>query len=120
MIGGIDFSGCEPQDDGMCCVFKESTVKSLKKDPVLECTHKEVEKCHYTYVTEFKPTQEEVCDENFEKKRQITFKKMASTETVKKCYRPLEKVCDGGQSDAQPEYGSAQPQYGAAGGRSVI
>ena len=120
MIGGIDFSGCEPQDDGMCCVFKESTVKSLKKDPVLECTHKEVEKCHYTYVTEFKPTQEEVCDENFEKKCQITFKKMASTETVKKCYRPLEKVCDGGQSDAQPEYGSAQPQYGAAGGRSVI
>ena len=22
--GGIDFSGCEPQEDGMCCVFKAS------------------------------------------------------------------------------------------------
>ena len=71
VTGGIDFSGCETQPDGMCCVFKESTIKSIKKDPVLECTHKQVEKCHYTYVTEFTPNQEEVCEENFEKKCQI-------------------------------------------------
>ena len=110
--GGIDFSGCEAQPDGMCCVFKESSVKSIKKDPILECTHKEVEKCHYTYVTEFIPSQEEVCDENFEKKCQITFKKMATTETVKKCYTPLEKVCGGGDSLSDPSlptYGNAPP-----------
>ena len=112
MGGGIDFSGCEPQPDGMCCVIKESTIKSIKKDPVLECIHKQVEKCHYTYVTEFIPNQEEVCEENFEKKCQITFKKMASVETVKKCYTPLEKVCGGGDSLSDPNlptYGSAPP-----------
>lgn len=91
--GGVDFSGCEMQDDGMCCVLKESEIKTLAKDPILECTHKEVEKCHYTYVTEFTPAQEEVCEENFEKKCQITFKQMAVKETVKKCYRPLIKKC---------------------------
>merc|ERR1711953_339802 len=82
--GGVDFSDCETQDDGMCCVMREEEITTLKKDPILECTHKSVEKCHYTYVTEFSPVQEEVCEENFEKKCQITFKRMAVTETVKK------------------------------------
>ena len=91
--GGVDFSDCETQDDGMCCVMREEEITTIKKDPILECTHKSVEKCHYTYVTEFTPVQEEVCEENFEKKCQITFKQMAVTETVKKCYRPLMKTC---------------------------
>lgn len=91
--GGVDFSGCEMQDDGMCCVMREEEITTLAKDPILECTHKSVEKCHYTYVTEFTPAQEEICEENFEKKCQITFKQMAVTETVTKCYRPLMKTC---------------------------
>ena len=37
----------------------------------------------------------QVCEENFEKKCQITFKQQATTETVKKCYKPIEKVCNG-------------------------
>jgi len=91
--GGVDFSGCEMQDDGMCCVMREEEVTTLQKDPILECTHKSVEKCHYTYATEFFPVQEEICEENYEKNCQITFKKMAVTETIKKCYRPLIKTC---------------------------
>jgi len=91
--GGVDFTGCEMQDDGMCCVMREEEITEVVKDPVLECTHKSVEKCHYTYVTEFTPAQEEICEENFEKKCQITFKQMAVTETLKKCYRPLMKTC---------------------------
>jgi hypothetical protein len=51
-----------------------------------------VEQCHFTYVTKFKPTQEQICDENFEKKCQITFKQQGFNETVKKCYKPVEKV----------------------------
>jgi hypothetical protein len=38
------------------------------------------------------PHQEEVCDENFEKKCQITFRQQAINETVRKCYKPTEKV----------------------------
>jgi hypothetical protein len=70
-------------------------VKTIQKDPILECTHKNVEKCHYTYVTQFATAQEEVCEENFEKNCQIIFKQQAFNETVKKCYKPLEKVCNG-------------------------
>ena len=36
-----------------------------------------------------------MCEENFEKNCQITFKQQAVTENVKKCYRPLNKVCNG-------------------------
>merc|ERR1712106_312958 len=62
--GGVDFSGCvDDPETGLCCVDKEETVTSLEKEPILECTHKNTEQCHYTYVTQFKPSQEEVCDE---------------------------------------------------------
>ena len=66
--GGVDFSGCvDDEETGLCCVEKEETITTVQKDPILECTHKNVEKCHYTYVTQFSPVQEEVCKENFEK-----------------------------------------------------
>ena len=94
--GGIDFSGCiTDPDTGFCCVETEESVTTLKRDPILECTHKQVEKCHYTYVTQFEPTAEEVCKENFEKICQITFKQEATEEEVEKCYKPLIKSCDG-------------------------
>merc|ERR1711936_1453801 len=94
--GGIDFSGWEEDPEtGLCCIDKEETVTTVKKDPILECTHKNTEQCHYTYVTQFTPTQEEVCEETFEKSCSITFKQQAFNETVRKCYTPIEKVCNG-------------------------
>ena len=94
--GGIDFTGCTVDpSSGMCCVLKEEQMTTLEKDPILECTHKNTEQCHYTYVTQFKPSQEEVCEENFEKTCSITFTKRAQNETVQKCYTPLVKVCGG-------------------------
>ena len=66
--GGFDFSGCvEDPETGLCCLDKEETVTTIEKEPILECTHKNTEQCHYTYVTQFTPSQEEVCEENFEK-----------------------------------------------------
>jgi len=107
--GGIDFSGCTTDPDtGLCCVEKTEEVTTLKKDPILECTHKNTEQCHYTYVTKFKPSQEEVCEENFEKSCQITFKQKAFNETVRKCYKPTEKVCNGqGEEVCQTVYESS-------------
>jgi len=107
--GGIDFSGCvEDGDTGLCCVDKEESVTSLEKEPILECTHKNVEQCHYTYITQFSPTQEEVCEENFEKQCSITFKQQAYNETVKKCYKPIEKVCNGqGEEECRTVYESS-------------
>ena len=96
MKAGVDFSLAvfDPLV-GKMCVTKEEEVASVERQKVLECIHKQVEKCHYTYVTQFQPTQEEVCDENFKKSCQITFKQQAYNETVRKCYRPVEKVCSG-------------------------
>merc|ERR1711976_28500 len=107
--GGIDFSGCsEDPETGLCCVEKEETVTSLRKEPILECTHKNVEQCHYTYVTQFTPSQEEVCEEDFEKQCSITFKQQAYNETVKKCYKPVEKVCNG-QGPEEAELSMSHP-----------
>ena len=72
--GGIDFSQATRTADGRLCVIKDETVETLSKDPILECKHKNVEKCHYTYITFFKPAQEETCEENFEKVCNIVFK----------------------------------------------
>ena len=107
--GGVDFSGCVTDPDtGLCCVDKEETVTSLEKEPILECTHKNTEQCHYTYVTQFQPAQEEVCEENFEKQCSITFKQKAFNETVKKCYKPIEKVCNGqGPEECRTVYESS-------------
>jgi hypothetical protein len=109
ITGGIDFSVCVTDPEtGLCCVDKEETVTSLEKEPILECTHKNTEQCHYTYVTQFKPSQEEVCEENFEKLCSITFKQQAYNETVNKCYRPVEKVCNGqGEEVCQTVYESS-------------
>merc|ERR1711997_1126684 len=106
---GVDFSSCVADpESGLCCVEKEETVTTIEKEPLLECTHKTVEKCHYTYVTEFRPVQEEVCEENFEKTCQITFKQQAVNETIEKCYRPLSKVCNGqGEEVCQTVYESS-------------
>ena len=105
---GIDFSQAQRTPDGRLCVIKESSVETLKKDPILECTHKNIEKCHYTYVTAFSSVQEEICQENFEKLCQITFKKQATKETLKKCYRPVKKVCNGqGQEECRTVYESS-------------
>jgi len=106
---GVDFSNCEQdRETGLCCVEQLSEVTSLEKEPILECTHKQTEQCHYTYVTQFKPSQEEVCEENFEKECQITFKQQAYNETVRKCYRPVEKVCNGqGPEECRTVYESS-------------
>jgi len=106
--GGVDFSQAVRTDDGRLCVIKEESIETLSKDPILQCTHKQKEKCHYTYITYFKPAQEEVCEENFEKKCQITFRQEATTETVRKCYRPQEKVCNGqGAEECRTVYESS-------------
>lgn len=97
---------------------KFESVNSIEKDPILECDQKEHRSCHFTYVTQFQATQEEVCDENFEKVCQIVFKKSAFNETVRKCYTPVELDCDEGTK--QPSYGAPKPARRPQSGKDVI
>ena len=93
---GVDFGDCvEDPDTGLCCVEMEETITSLENEPFLACTHKNVEKCHYTYATRVEAIQEEICNESFEKTCQITFTKQFVNDTVEKCHKPLIKNCNG-------------------------
>ena len=103
----VDFSRCdEDPNTGFCCVDKVMEMMGMTtKKPSLTCTYKNVMQCHFTYITQFSPQQEEVCQEIYEKRCSITFKQQAYNETVKKCYRPVEKVCDGvGVEDCETVY----------------
>jgi hypothetical protein len=90
---------------GLTCVYEaeDGEVTSLSREPLLECTHSEHTTCHYTYVTKFESISEEVCEEVFEKKCQITFDKEARNETVKQCYRPMEIRCGDNVSNDEEE-----------------
>ena len=91
----INFGGGAISEDGRLCVLKEDTIETMVREPILKCDHKSIRKCHVTYVTFFSPSQEQKCDEIFNKKCQITFRKEASREIFRKCYTPLVKVCNG-------------------------
>ena len=65
-----------------------------------ECWHQNVTACHETYVTEFRPNQEQVCEENFWKACKITFKEVGYNYTLKSCMKPLIKQCDEPVQDA--------------------
>ena len=62
MNKNIDFSQATRNADGKLCILKEEMVESVVRQPLMQCTHRNVEKCHYTYVTQFIPTQEEVIE----------------------------------------------------------
>ena len=73
-----------------------------RKDPELSCIHKTVEKCHYTYTTQFVPRQEEVCDETYEKHCTISYNQVAQNDSLVHCYNPLVRSC------SSPETGSEE------------
>ena len=56
------------------CVTKVKYLQKMEKQQVKECWHQNVTACHDTYMTEFRPIQEKVCDENFWKACKITFR----------------------------------------------
>ena len=104
--GPIDFSEGETQEDGSICVTKTKFVEKMEKQAVKECWHQNVTQCHETYVTEFRPNQEQVCEEHFWKACKITFKEKAYNYTLKTCMTPLVKKCD----EAPQGYGAPPPQ----------
>ncbi len=113
--GMVDFTGAQTDPEtGLLCVIKEDFVDALRKNPVLKCDHRQVRQCHFTYITKFSSQQERVCDENFEKVCQIVFRQQATNETVKKCYKPVEIVCDDGDGGAAPQQ-YPLPSYAFAG-----
>ena len=125
----IDFSSAvEDPSTGLKCVLEEATVDTFEKERLLTCTHSMIQVlhlraslyhvstltffspqvCHYTYVTQFRPHRVEECSEYYEKTCSIVFSEKATNETVRKCYKPVEKVCNGqGPEECRTVYESS-------------
>ena len=99
---GFDLSTVEEQEDGQFCVFKKLSLEGLEKIPVQQCVHKVDQQCYFSYVTQYTPTTEDECSENFKKKCYIEYIKTSVTETLEKCYHPMERVC------SPPQYGEVR------------
>merc|ERR1711953_24293 len=98
---GFDLSTVEAQEDGQFCVFKKLSLEGIEKIPVQQCVHKVDKQCYFSYVTQYTPSTEDECSENF---------KTSVTETLEKCYHPMERIC------SPPKYGEipnevCQTQY---------
>jgi hypothetical protein len=92
----FDFS--KAYDDpgtGLKCVNEEASVQTIEKEKLLECVHSTVNVCHYTYVTRFSSQRQEECLDNYGKVCTIAFNKQAVNETMRKCYTPMVKECNG-------------------------
>ena len=104
--GGLDFSGgvTDPVTGDKCVTVAEE-VESIAGDPVLLCTHKNITLCHYTYITQYSPAQEQVCREDYKKICRIRFSKKVVNDVVRKCYNPVKKKCSGeGQEECYTVY----------------
>ena len=91
--GVVDFSNAIPGPEGTWCISKTKYVEHMVKDSIKECWHQNVTQCHDSYVTEFKPSQEQKCEETFWKSCKIDFKEKPYNYTMKQCHTPLEKDC---------------------------
>ena len=76
----------------LCC-------SGIEKIPVQKCVHRVDTQCYFSYSTQYTPSTEDICTENYKKKCYIEYTKTSVTETVEKCYHPMERVC------SPPKYG---------------
>lgn len=76
------------------CRTKIQEIETLEKRPIVICVHKNITQCHYSYITKYTPTPQQICSESYQKKCRISFIKQPVNTTVQHCYRPVRKVCD--------------------------
>lgn len=80
-------------DDAIRCIPKVMQVEETVYDRAIKCHHSYQEKCHMTYITDYRSTSEEKCETTYKKNCQIIFKPMPFNETVRICQNPLVRTC---------------------------
>jgi len=80
-------------DNAIRCIPKVMQVEETVYDRAIKCHHSYQEKCHMTYITDYKSTSEEKCETTYKKNCQIVFKPMPFNETVRICNNPLVRSC---------------------------
>ena len=83
----VDFSNATINLDGSKeCVNTTGMIEMYDKKPIHECTHKNEEQCHHTYVTQFEPIQEEECDVHYQKSCQVSYQRLYTFMSVNFSY----------------------------------
>ena len=67
--------------------------------------------CYLSYVTDYIPSTEEVCSENYKKSCYIELSKRSVQETEERCDFPRERVCTSQPTEGEPAREVCQTQY---------
>lgn len=88
-----DQSPVASNDDEIRCIPKVMQVEETVYDRAIKCHHSYQEKCHMTYITDYRSTTQEKCETTFKKNCHITFKPMPFNESVNICHTPIVRKC---------------------------
>jgi len=80
-------------DNEIRCVPKVMQIEETVYDREIKCHHSFQEKCHMTYITDYRSSTQEKCETTFKKNCHITFKAMPFNETVNICHTPIVRKC---------------------------
>ena len=75
------------------CINKIEMKEVTEYDDEVQCRHSYSEQCYHSYITKYKPSQKQECDDEFVKSCSIHYKTTAQQESVRKCTVPL--ICAG-------------------------
>ena len=78
----------EDPETGLMCLLEEKKTNSLERETLLSCTHSTVNICHQSFLTQFRPSSEKVCEEIYKKSCRIVFSRRPTNQTVEHCYTP--------------------------------
>ena len=78
---------------GRKCIKKMMLTEYTDYTDVMTCVHKSEERCHTSYVTDFRGHQEQKCDEKFEKRCSIYYENVAQNDEVEVCKTSLCQDC---------------------------
>jgi hypothetical protein len=88
-----DNTAVATDDDEIRCIPKVMQVEETVYDRAIKCHHSYQEKCHMTYITDYRSTTQEKCETTFKKNCHITFKPMPFNESVNICHTPIVRKC---------------------------
>ena len=88
-----EIKALEPDENGRKCINKTMLRRETEYEEVIRCDHTYHRRCYTTYVTNYKPFNEQECQENFRKVCEISYEQKAVKEKVEECTTPLVPDC---------------------------
>lgn len=91
--GDADNTNNSGDDNEIRCVPKVMQIEETVYDREIKCHHSVKEKCHMTYITDYRSSTQEKCETTYKKNCHIIFKAMPFNEKVNICHTPIVRKC---------------------------